>query len=465
MEPTAPKTNDQNQKPEESKDLKKELQEIRELQIKKFEPEPSRPSTPPPPYDPMGEVLDGVLYDIEVNPANGNYNDIDEYRQEVDSFLRLLFRIDRASNAYSKLKYDSHIAIPDDRGEAIVRIKFVLSPHGSTFHSAAEDFCNLMFHQRSGPITRPLTSLERLGFSPLSPIFRQYWTRALYHSCAQLGPGFFTTFPEANTNHRRWPRWAMTVHFLFLELGGVLCFDLVLKSMARAGVQSLSSWEQSDSNQLTVASNAAARYFKRYISDMLSSPVNRQNQLFETEARHYQAQIHSVFTELERLGNYDFMARDTVTICNELYGAIESSCIIFTANQEMYDMLFSAQITGKFTLRSKLLRLGDRLKATAAKKTHKAVNLKVRSSLNISYDVLRAIQILQNREQILNDLETGTRPFTEDQAWWISTVNTGQEIGFDMAMVRSYLLIQRRHLMNNYEEIERLVPGQPLVTV
>lgn len=122
MEPTAPKTNDQNQKPEESKDLKKELQEIRELQIKKFEPEPSRPSTPPPPYDPMGEVLDGVLYDIEVNPANGNYNDIDEYRQEVDSFLRLLFRIDRASNAYSKLKYDSHIAIPDDRGEAIVRV-------------------------------------------------------------------------------------------------------------------------------------------------------------------------------------------------------------------------------------------------------------------------------------------------------------------------------------------------------
>lgn len=55
------------------------------------------------------------------------------------------------------------------------------------------------------------------------------------------------------------------MHFLFLELGGVLCFDLVLKSMARAGVQSLSSWEQSDSNQLTVASNAAARYFKRYI--------------------------------------------------------------------------------------------------------------------------------------------------------------------------------------------------------
>ncbi|KAH0614264.1 uncharacterized protein H6S33_006150 [Morchella sextelata] len=123
MEPVPRETNDQNQKPEESKDLKKELQEIRELQIKKLEPGPSRPSTPPPPYDPMGEVLDGVLveYDIEVNPADGNYNDVDEYRQEVDGFLRLLFRIDRTNTAYSPLKYDSHITIPDDEGETIVR--------------------------------------------------------------------------------------------------------------------------------------------------------------------------------------------------------------------------------------------------------------------------------------------------------------------------------------------------------
>lgn len=123
------------------------------------------------------------------------------------------------------------------------------------------------------------------------------------------------------------------------------------------------------------------------------------------------------------------MARDTVTICNELYGAIESSCIIFTANQEMYDMLFSAQITGgvgeagytavgvgigarKIYTSVKvtqavggrampLIRVanwptlaigalwvgysafgyfnsrGDRLKATAAKKTHKAGKLKL----------------------------------------------------------------------------------------
>lgn len=70
----------------------------------------------------MGEVLDGVLYDIEVNPANGNYNDIDEYRQEVNGFLRQLFRIDRANDAYSKLNYDSHITILDDGGEAIVRV-------------------------------------------------------------------------------------------------------------------------------------------------------------------------------------------------------------------------------------------------------------------------------------------------------------------------------------------------------
>jgi hypothetical protein len=40
------------------------------------------------------------------------------------------------------------------------------------------------------------------------------------------------------------------------------------------------------------------------------------------------------------------MARDTVTICNALHGAIESSCIIFSANQEMCDLLLSAQITG-----------------------------------------------------------------------------------------------------------------------
>lgn len=52
------------------------------------------------------------------------------------------------------------------------------------------------------------------------------------------------------------------MHFLFLELGGVSCFDLVLKSMARAP---LHSWTQSDSNQLTIASNAAERYLKRYI--------------------------------------------------------------------------------------------------------------------------------------------------------------------------------------------------------
>lgn len=45
--------------------------------------------------------------------------------------------------------------------------------------------------------------------------------------------------------------------------------------------------------------------------------------------------------------DYDFMARDTETICNELYGAIESSCMIFVVNKEMCDLLFSEKITGR----------------------------------------------------------------------------------------------------------------------
>ncbi|KAI5838420.1 hypothetical protein DFP73DRAFT_564951 [Morchella snyderi] len=521
MEPTPRKTDDQNQNPEESKDLKKELQETQELQLIKLEPESHRPFTPPPPYDPIGEVLDGVLYDLEVNPADGNYNDVDEYRQEVDSFLRLLFRIDDSTNmTYSPLKYDSHITIPDDGGETTVRIKFVLSSYGNqnniTFRSAAEDFCSRVFHQRSGPIVKHLTVSERLGLSPLSPVFSQYWIRALYHSCAQLGPGFFIEFLQARTERGGWPRWAVTVHFLFLGLGEAVGFNTILNFMPIAGAP-LRSWAQSDSNQLTKASNTAAGYLRRYISDMLSSPVERQNRLFETQARRYQAQIHSVFTELERLSNYDFMVRDTVTIYSELYGAIESSCMILTANREMCDLLFSAQVKGgvgeaaytavgvgmgarkiytsvKVTQAvagraSMALRVtnwhtlalgalwvgystvgyfnsrGDRTRATTAKAIHKAVSLNVRSSLNISCDVLRAIRILQHREEILNDLEAGIRPFTENQAWWISTVNTGQETGFDMARVRSYLFIQKQHLMRNYEEIERLVPGNSVVTV
>jgi DNA-binding transcriptional MerR regulator len=75
------------------------------------------------------------------------------------------------------------------------------------------------------------------------------------------------------------------------------------------------------------------------------------------------------------------------------------------------------------------------------------------------------MRILQSREQMLNDLETGTRPFTADQAWWVSTINAGRETGFDMAKVRRYLIIQERHLVSNYEEVERLVPGQSLVPV
>jgi hypothetical protein len=54
----------------------------------------------------------------------------------------------------------------------------------------------------------------------------------------------------------------MTAHFLFLGLGEAAGFGSILRLMAMAGVQPPSSWAQSDSNQLTTASNWAAVYHR-----------------------------------------------------------------------------------------------------------------------------------------------------------------------------------------------------------
>lgn len=62
-------------------------------------------------------------YDIEANRPSGNSDDFDGYREEVNSFLRQLFRIrDPTNREYSPLMFINREILVDEPRETTVRV-------------------------------------------------------------------------------------------------------------------------------------------------------------------------------------------------------------------------------------------------------------------------------------------------------------------------------------------------------